>query len=458
MATYFKKGEWNACCDECGFEYKSGQIRQDWRGLRVCFSVGTNNCWDPRHPQEFVRGVKDRQDVPWTRVCGPMHFRPNAYDDCYPVTAGGSVAANVLENDVFTDLATITFLTVPAASVGVFKYTDAASAEQTVVAGTPIAAADFNSPTFEADASVGTLNDESTTYRITDSRGSTADASVKLTATASLSAPPVHNIFFGVDASDAATSVNSAMFISREDVNGDTKSPSSFDASLVMINDILTQLLEDGLPASSRVQIASFESQDVGDVPELEDPTILESNGQTVFTADTLFRPIYDAYDAAGTPFGDNNSLVFDQGRAYYVPVLQAARAFFDSQGAGSNNRNILFLLGFGSGPDQLADLDTETHALVNNNSVFIETIALGGSVFDTAAPQYIEISAAILTQSNDHSLYPTSSTNDFAAYQTYIEGLSRVLSGVSGPVLSNVLLENDDNLVSETSDTIVLE
>lgn len=62
MSTYYKKGEWNAICDRCGFEYKSDQIVKEWNGLRVCKS-----CYESRHPQDYVRGVKDDQSVPWTR-------------------------------------------------------------------------------------------------------------------------------------------------------------------------------------------------------------------------------------------------------------------------------------------------------------------------------------------------------------------------------------------------------
>lgn len=40
----------------------------------VCFGEGTNNCWEPRHPQDFVRGVKDKQTPPWVRPEGADTF------------------------------------------------------------------------------------------------------------------------------------------------------------------------------------------------------------------------------------------------------------------------------------------------------------------------------------------------------------------------------------------------
>lgn len=63
--TYFKKGEWSCICDRCGFEYKSGQLKKTWDNLRVC-----RECYEPRHPQDFLRAKKDDQSVAWTRPEG----------------------------------------------------------------------------------------------------------------------------------------------------------------------------------------------------------------------------------------------------------------------------------------------------------------------------------------------------------------------------------------------------
>ncbi len=67
---YFKHGSWNAICDRCGFKYKSGDLRREWTGLMVCHGGGTNNCWEPRHPQDYIKtrpetpAVKDAADEP----------------------------------------------------------------------------------------------------------------------------------------------------------------------------------------------------------------------------------------------------------------------------------------------------------------------------------------------------------------------------------------------------------
>lgn len=63
----YAHGQFNVICDRCGFKFKSRQLRREWNGLRTCSGAATNNCWEPRHPQDFVRGKKDRQAPPWVR-------------------------------------------------------------------------------------------------------------------------------------------------------------------------------------------------------------------------------------------------------------------------------------------------------------------------------------------------------------------------------------------------------
>lgn len=69
-ADYYKPGDWNAICDECGFKFKGSELRKRWDGYMVC-----KDDWEPRHPQDFVRGVKDSQPLPWTRPEAPDVFR-----------------------------------------------------------------------------------------------------------------------------------------------------------------------------------------------------------------------------------------------------------------------------------------------------------------------------------------------------------------------------------------------
>lgn len=55
-------GAWNALCDRCKFKFKNYELKKTWDGFYVC-----EECWEPRHPQDFVRGVEDNPSVPWSR-------------------------------------------------------------------------------------------------------------------------------------------------------------------------------------------------------------------------------------------------------------------------------------------------------------------------------------------------------------------------------------------------------
>jgi hypothetical protein len=61
-ADYYKSGDYNSICDYCGRKFKFSALRKTWDGFYNC-----KRCWEPRQPQDFVRGVKDVQAVPVTR-------------------------------------------------------------------------------------------------------------------------------------------------------------------------------------------------------------------------------------------------------------------------------------------------------------------------------------------------------------------------------------------------------
>ena len=56
------RGNWKAICESCGRVVKASELRQRWDGFMV-----DNRCWEPRQPQDFVRGVADYQAPPFTR-------------------------------------------------------------------------------------------------------------------------------------------------------------------------------------------------------------------------------------------------------------------------------------------------------------------------------------------------------------------------------------------------------
>lgn len=64
LTNYYASGERNALCDVCGVKYKSNQLKKRWDGFMVC-SVGS--CWEPRHPQDYIRGPRPEKAPAWTR-------------------------------------------------------------------------------------------------------------------------------------------------------------------------------------------------------------------------------------------------------------------------------------------------------------------------------------------------------------------------------------------------------
>ena len=68
-ADHLVLGDWNAICFFCGIKAKASELRRHWEGFYVC-----ERCWEPRQPQDFVRGVPDKQVPPWTQPEGADIF------------------------------------------------------------------------------------------------------------------------------------------------------------------------------------------------------------------------------------------------------------------------------------------------------------------------------------------------------------------------------------------------
>lgn len=68
-STFYRKGDWNAICYVCGFQRKASEMHLRWDGVYVC-----QQDWEPRQPQDFVRGVPDEQPLPWTQPEAPDQF------------------------------------------------------------------------------------------------------------------------------------------------------------------------------------------------------------------------------------------------------------------------------------------------------------------------------------------------------------------------------------------------
>lgn len=58
----YKPGDWKFVCDLCGRDGLASQAKRNWKGQWV-----HPEHWEPRHPQDFVRGVPETITPPWTR-------------------------------------------------------------------------------------------------------------------------------------------------------------------------------------------------------------------------------------------------------------------------------------------------------------------------------------------------------------------------------------------------------
>ena len=71
---HFKMGSFYRICDRTGFATRAERTRKEWTGLIV-----RDAQWEPRQPQDFVKGVIDDQTVPQPRprqvdaYDGPLH-------------------------------------------------------------------------------------------------------------------------------------------------------------------------------------------------------------------------------------------------------------------------------------------------------------------------------------------------------------------------------------------------
>ena len=55
-------GSYSAICDVCGFKFKASELIRRWDGAMV-----DKACWEPRHPQDFIRAKQDNVPLPFVR-------------------------------------------------------------------------------------------------------------------------------------------------------------------------------------------------------------------------------------------------------------------------------------------------------------------------------------------------------------------------------------------------------
>ena len=51
---HYVQGQSNVICSQCGGQFKSNELRQQWDFFWAC-----DTCFERRNPQDFVRGIPD---------------------------------------------------------------------------------------------------------------------------------------------------------------------------------------------------------------------------------------------------------------------------------------------------------------------------------------------------------------------------------------------------------------
>lgn len=67
--TFYADGQWNVTCDLCGKKVKSGEAVKTWNNFYVC-----RHHREQRNPQDYLRGIRDNQSVPFSRPQPPYQF------------------------------------------------------------------------------------------------------------------------------------------------------------------------------------------------------------------------------------------------------------------------------------------------------------------------------------------------------------------------------------------------
>lgn len=63
LDSKYVPGDWNAVCDICGFNFKASELRDNWKGQKVC-----KDDFETQHPQMFVRPRPEKVSTDWARL------------------------------------------------------------------------------------------------------------------------------------------------------------------------------------------------------------------------------------------------------------------------------------------------------------------------------------------------------------------------------------------------------
>ena len=87
MRDTHRLGDWLVTCDECGFVYYASVMRKRWDGALV-----DSRCWEPRHPQDFVKAKKDPLALSFSRP----QVTTSAIDNTIPTFIGQTTVRSPL--------------------------------------------------------------------------------------------------------------------------------------------------------------------------------------------------------------------------------------------------------------------------------------------------------------------------------------------------------------------------
>lgn len=85
----YVSGDWNIICDVCSLKLKASKTKQRWDGFRVC-----PDCFETRHPMDFIKARNDKISVPFVRPQPTDSFVTVNYSvpiSCTPLTSSGAV-------------------------------------------------------------------------------------------------------------------------------------------------------------------------------------------------------------------------------------------------------------------------------------------------------------------------------------------------------------------------------
>ena len=108
-----KPGDWYVICDQCARKAWASEMTTRWDG-KIVHADPEEGCWETRHPQEFIRPVKDNYPLPFVRpdsegTEGGTHIvdfqgNENTYDATFTVHS-------VIENGDYNSIPSGTFQT-----------------------------------------------------------------------------------------------------------------------------------------------------------------------------------------------------------------------------------------------------------------------------------------------------------------------------------------------------------